>query len=330
MPDVVRANVVAFSAPAEGGRPHAARTHARKARRACPPVWAERTIFAMWVSLLVLMLALLAFAAAGAILLTQRRRQARQLYQRRLESALADGTLSHEEIAELEGLRAQKDLTQQEVRMVARAIYRGALRDAMRDDRLSAEEDEALRHLQVQLGLSEHDLGSDLVHLSRLRMLARVESGDLPRVDSPVALVPHEICHWVLQCTLADELDLPRRPRNELIGSRMAVAGTDAFRADPDRSELRPSERILPVDLGILVVTSRRTVFQGAKRTLTTPHARVEEIALYRDGLRLRELNGQARAYLLVDDAELTAAILLQAARRRRVEIRPTRSGRSA
>jgi hypothetical protein len=284
----------------------------------------------MWSSLMALVLGTFALGAVLLVLLTRRRRKARVLYQRKLESALADGILTAEEIAELDHFRAERDLSQAEVRMVARAIYRGALRQAMAGARTSGEEDAALRQLQGQLGLTEADLGSDVTHLSRLRMLARVESGDLPVVDSPIALVPNEYCHWVVQCTLADELDLPRSARTELRGARFEITGDAPFHAGGERAPLRPSERVLPTDLGILVVTSRRTVFQGAKRTISVPHARLQGITLYRDGVQLDEIGGAARGYLLVDDEELTTALLLQAARRRRAEIRPSRSGRSA
>lgn len=281
-------------------------------------------------SILALLLASVILLAAGVFLLQRRRHSARQLYQKQLEGALADGALTADEMAELERIRTEKDLTRAEVRIVARATYRGLLRDALRDARLSAEDDAALSQLQAQLGLSEADLGRDVTHLSRLRLLARVEAGDLPLVDSPLALVPNEQCSWVVQCTLADELRLPRSPRTELHGTTLDIGNGGVFRAGPRRSALRPNDRILPTDLGILVVTTRRTMFQGAKRTLSVPHARLERILLYADGLRLDEVGGRDGVFLLVDDAELTAAILLQAARRRRTEIRPTRSGRSA
>jgi hypothetical protein len=284
----------------------------------------------MWVSILALLLACAALGAAGVLVLTRRRRRVHQHYQRKLERALADGVLSPEDMAELDRFRTDKDLSQAEVRMVARAIYRGALRDAMRSSRLRAEEHDALRRLQSQLGLTEADLGGDLNQVGRLRMLAGVEAGELPAVDSPVPLVPHEQCHWVVQCTLADELGLPRSARTELRGIRFDVTGNEPFNASGERAALRPSDRILPTDLGILAVTSRRTVFQGAKRTLNVPHARLEAITLHRDGLRLDEIGGSMRGFLLVEDAELTTAILLQAARRRRAEIRPKRSGRTA
>jgi hypothetical protein len=259
-----------------------------------------------------------------------RRIRARAEYQRLLQQALDDGVLSPEEISQLESVRQEGALTPDEVRMAALAIYRGALRDAAADSRLTPEEDATLRRLQEQLGLSERDLGADFERLSRLRMLARIAEGNLPEVHAPVQLVPDERCHWVVQCTLADRIPVPHPARRELIGLSYAVLSAEPFVAAGDRDALRPAEDVLPNDLGALIITSRRTIFQGAKRTLSVPHARTDTVTLYADGLRIEEIGHSARRYFLVEDPELAAAILLQAARRRRAEIRPARPHRTA
>ncbi len=259
----------------------------------------------------------------------RRRRRARQQYRDMLQRALADGRLTPEEMAELDALRAQKDLSHTEVRMIARAVYRGALRSALEDAVLTPEEDAHLHRIQQELRLEERELGEDQAQVVRLRMLAQFLAGHLPEIEAPLQLVPGEICHWLVQGALAERLELPVA-RPELRGVVMRVMSDDPFTMEDERDALRPAEDILPVDLGIVAVTSRRTVFQGAKRTISIPHARVDGIVLYADALRLDELNGATRRYLLVEDAELTAAALLQAARRRRAEIRPKKQGRTA
>lgn len=260
----------------------------------------------------------------------RRRRRARQEYQRLLQRALDDGVLTPDELSELEEVKAEGDLSPDEVRMAALAIYRGALREAAADARLTAEEDATLKRLQEQLGLREQDLGSDFAQLSRLRMLARVASGTMPQVHSPVPLVPDERCHWVVQCTLAERISLPQSTRRALAGIAFEVLGHEPFEASRPRDPLRPAEDVLPSDIGVLVITSRRTIFQGAKRTLSIPHARAEHIKLYADGLRVEEIAQTARRYFLLDDPELACAIMLQAARTRREEIRPARPHRTA
>lgn len=255
----------------------------------------------------------------------RRRRRARAAYQQMLTKALDDGVITPEELAELQTVREEGDLSPEEVRMAALAIYRRALRDAAADARLTPDEDATLKRLQEQLGLSEHDLGADFTQLSRLRMLARIAEGTLPDVHAPVPLVPDERCHWVVQCTLAERIAVPNAQRRELNGTSLTVLSAEPFAATATRDALRPADEILPSDLGALIITSRRTIFQGAKRTISVPHARAETLTLFADGVRLDEIGHSARRYFLVDDAELTCAIMLQAARTRRAEIRPTR-----
>ncbi|HUF49519.1 MAG TPA: hypothetical protein VMN60_01715 [Longimicrobiales bacterium] len=276
-----------------------------------------------------LVLALLAGSVAGLLALRalagRRRRRARSEYERMLKQALDDGVITADELAELDAVRQEGALSPEEVRMAALAIYRVALHDAAADARLTPEEDATLKRLQEQLGLSEHDLGADFTRLSRLRMLARIAEGNLPEVHAPVPLVPEERCHWVVQCTLADRIALPNTARRDLGGTAFTVLSVEPFATTGPREALRPADDILPNDLGALIITSRRTIFQGAKRTISVPHARTEQLTLFADGIRLDEIAQSARRYFLMDDAELTCAIMLQAARSRRAEIRPAR-----
>ena len=260
----------------------------------------------------------------------RRRRHARAEYQRLLKQALDDGVLTAEELQELETARAKGALTPDEVRMAALAIYRGALREAAADARLTPHEDATLTRLQNQLGLSERDLGTDLSQLSRLRLLARVAEANMPEVQSPVPLVPDERCYWVVQCTMAERIALTRSARRPLAGLSFSVLSAEPFAATGPRDPLRPAPDILPSDIGVLIVTSRRTIFQGARRTVSVPHARAEHVKLYADGVRLEEISEARRRYFLMEDPELACAIMLQAARIRRIEIRPARSHRTA
>src|SRR5690606_1074338 len=191
---------------------------------------------------ILLLVATAALATIAVLAYTgRRRRHARAVYQRRLEAAVADGILTQEEIAELERLRQEKDLTPAEVRMAARATYRTILREALRDSRLTAEEDRTLRHLQAQLGLSDHELGEDSEQLSRLRTLGRLEAGQLPVIEVPIQLVPHERAHWLVQAAFAEQLNIPSPGRRELRGVPMPIEGDAPFNAEGERDALRPA-----------------------------------------------------------------------------------------
>ena len=291
----------------------------------------ERAVVALIVVLLT--------ALALGVLVLRRRRAGRRLYAERLDQALADGILTQEEMDELNALRAQHEITHAQARMAALAVYRRTLQEAVADHELTPEEDATLQRLQEQLGMSPVDIRADLTQLSRLRLLAGVAAGDLPVVPaSGVSLVAGEESHWVIRATHAERLALPTPNRAPVRASTFEVDGTDTFSVRGERDALKLQDDILPRDLGVLVITNRRIIFQGARRTLSLPHARLERVVLYRDGVRLDEAqvagaasDAPVRRFFLVDDAELTAAFALHAARLRREQIRPvTRPHRSA
>ncbi len=282
----------------------------------------------MDIAQIIVLIAILIIAAVLYRMRRQRHTVAREAYGQALADAVADGVLSEGEVEELSRIQQKGALSELDVRSAGLAIYRDALEDVASDARFTPEEDATLHRLQQQLGLSDADLAGDLMQLARLRMLARVELGHFTEVRSPIQLVPDEVCYWAVQSTLAERLAV-RSSRQELQGATFNIADTEPFAVPGDCDELRPAEDILPSDLGVLVVTSRRTVFQGARRTVSVPHARLESVTMYDDGVRIDELKPPARRYLLTDDPELTAAILIQAARQRRHQIRAGATGRS-
>ncbi|MEX0893464.1 MAG: hypothetical protein WEB88_14955 [Gemmatimonadota bacterium] len=273
-------------------------------------------------------LTLLLLAGGGGLVLFTRARRARRRairaeYARRLEEALEDGILTREELTELESFRAESEVSHAEARLVALAIYRRALRDAAADDHLTAEEDGVLRRLSAQLGVGEQDLGDDGRTLARLRALARIEAGRLPLVGSPVPLAADERSHWVGPCTLATRLGIGLGVGHSAVeephGRTFRVADTEPFHPGGARDALRPSPRILPADLGILVITDRRTLLRGARRSAELRHDQLVSITVYGDGVRLTDAT-ETSHIVLVDDADLTAALLLQAARHARYD----------
>lgn len=249
-----------------------------------------------------------------------RRVQSRRLYKRSLEQALADGILTEEESRQLASVREERELTEAEVRMAALSLYRRALRAAEADSRITAEESEQLQRLRTQLGLSDRDLRGDVAQLQRVGLLAEIEREHLPHVTAPVQLASGEKSHWVVQARLADRLATPGR-KSELYHIQFDVDSETPFSAVGERVQLRASEEILPIDVGVLVITDRRVLFRGARRTVSVPHMKLNAIDLYKDGVCVEEKDPARHTFFIVDDPELTAAVLLCAARVRRRDV---------
>ncbi|MGQ0813341.1 MAG: hypothetical protein ACT4O1_02625 [Gemmatimonadota bacterium] len=271
----------------------------------------------IWYWLLPLLLAVM----AGVMVLRRRRLHGRRLYQQQLERALADGILTEAEAQELATVREKRDLSDAEVRMVAVSLYRRALKEAVEDARITEHEHETLERLRTQLALSDADLAADVQQMQRIRLFAGVERGELPRIEPPLEVADGEVCHWAAHARLAEQLVAPGR-KTGLRAVNFAVAGTAPFSAAGERGALGPSSEILPVDLGLMVVTNRRTIFRGARKHLSVPHMKLRTLDLFKDGVALDETDPAQSSFFLVSDPELTAAILLSAARTRQQELK--------
>jgi hypothetical protein len=259
-------------------------------------------------------------AVGGFSVMRYRRIQNRRLYKKSLEQALADGILTEEESRQLASVREERELTEAEVRMAALSLYRRALRAAEADSRITAEESEQLDRLRGQLGLSDRDLRGDVAQLQRIGLLAEIEREHLPHVSAPAQLASGEKSHWVVQARLGDRLAIPGR-KSELHHISFDIDSATPFSAVGERVNLRASEEILPVDVGILVITDRRSLFRGARRTVSIPHMKLNAIDLYADGIAAEEKDPARHSFFIVDDPELTAAVLLGAARLRKRDV---------
>lgn len=271
---------------------------------------------------------LLAGAATLLVFRRSRRKQARARYEVQLERALADGMLTADEIGELEAFRGEAALTEAEARMVALAQYRRLLRAAAEDARFTEAEQATLKTLQSQLGLSADDLAGDRDQLHRLWLLGQIERGKLPSVEAPFALGDGEICHFVVRGTSCGRTGVPSS-RGEPLGIRFHVGGDAPFQVTGERETLESDPRILPMDIGSIAITDRRLVFRGARRRFAIPHIVLEGLVLYRDGIRL-VIERSTPVHLLVEDPELTAAILLRAAGSRRFDVTGASPARTA
>ena len=263
---------------------------------------------------------LLAAGATLVIVIRSRRNAARRGYAEQLEAALADGILTPGEVEQLAAIRAQRDLSEDETRMAAIALYRRALRDAAADARFTDDEQKRLSQLQEQLGLSAADLSADREQLHRLWLLSRVERGSLPELTSPLALSLEERCHWVVRSSFCQRTGLPSSQRREASSITFRIDDDTPFEVGPERDDIGADPRYLPVDVGTIVLSSRRLIFRGAKRRVQFPYVLLQSVSLFGDAIRVVGSDG-ASAYLLVEDAELTAAILLRAARIRRIDV---------
>jgi hypothetical protein len=72
----------------------------------------------------------------------------------------------------------------------------------------------------------------------------------------------------------------------------------------------------VPADSGLLVISSHRVVFLGAKKTLELPYAKLVSLTQFTDGVQFHQSNRQTAPTFLVAPPDVATAIIHAAAQR--------------
>lgn len=241
-----------------------------------------------------------------------RREAARAQYAAAVADALRDHTITPEEWAFLEGLRARLQLNPQDVLLAHRKLFEGRYRKVVEDGMVTPQELAWLRRLQAELRLPEEVAGEHLSFAQRLHQLQALQSGPLPVVaNPPLALQRGERCHWVEpRCNYIEE-----RSRREWVagsqGVSIRIARGLTYRIGATRGHSYSVPYDAVVDTGALAVTSKRLAFVGERRGFSIPYAKILSFRAFENAIQVQRDAMTAKPQTFtVADAEAVATVL--------------------
>lgn len=236
-------------------------------------------------------------------------------YEGALLSALADGSLSPEEIQALDEFRAELGLTANDVRELRATAYRQAYQVAASDRRITAAEAADLERIKGYLGLSESEVATTQRDFHRLRFLAEIQDGNLPITSTPgLLLQKDERVHWSEPAQLIEERVIRRRYEGGSSGASIRIMKGVTYRVGAPRGQLVTDTAAVPVSDGHFSLTNRRAVFKGTTKSFTYKWDKVLGVELFSDGVSLADGNGQSRLVKFSNnpDLEVMGAIMSQ------------------
>lgn len=183
--------------------------------------------------------------------------------------------------------------------------------EVLDDDRVTADEESALTSLVEALDMSPEEFGRRHPDLVERMLIAALNDRRLPTVDDPDLIVKRgEIVHFQGPARLMREVTI-REYRGGSRGVSVRIAKGVSYRVGAHRGRVVPVGTELQVhDNGTLSVTSRRAVFAGSRRTLQFDYAKLVDLEVYTDGLRLGVSNRQTPSVLLTGYPDYVAALI--------------------
>jgi hypothetical protein len=243
---------------------------------------------------------------------------ARATYEAILDE-LAAGADPDPAIARLAALKADAAYEPAELGRLNTETVQTAGRNAIRDDLVSAEEEAHLSRLMTTLGVGMSDVARLDPELPAHLLIASVNAGNLPEVREPHVMARKgEIVHVETNASLMKEVTV-----RQYVGGYQGVSipiGKSGLRyrvGGARGHSVEVGTKLNVADTGLLVVTSKRIVYVGARKTSEVLLSKLVSIDPYTDGITLHASNRvNALIFSVPKGAEVVAAIINAAAQR--------------
>jgi hypothetical protein len=174
------------------------------------------------------------------------------------------------------------------------AVLTVALRDVLTDGVLTQPREAHIEKLGSALGVNFGELSNRNFPLFEEVVVARINDGrPVFTEDSPLITKPGETTYASFAVALMKEV-VDRQMRGGSHGVSVHIAKGVNYRVGQVRAHsVVVGTHLVAQDSGTLVVTDRRAVFMGTKKTLEFRRDRLVGIQQYTDGLRLSVSNRQ-------------------------------------
>lgn len=245
-----------------------------------------------------------------------------QIFERVLRETLADGTFSEQKKAGIEATSAalgmSDDQTKRLYTKAASATLQAAFNSTIADQRYTNDEEAYITALAKSMGITiTHDASTSAL-VSRFKLLARIEEGDLPLVSVPILLKRGEVCHFYGSAehhqikTITKRINFggPTASIKIMKGVRWRLGSVSAQRVT--------SDVITHLDTGTLYITNKRLLYDGSKKNFNVTFGRITNFTVFKDGIQVEKDTGADHYFLGAGDWELAGACLDVAASKTR------------
>jgi len=227
------------------------------------------------------------------------RKQLRQLKETVL-SLVSDGVLTNEEKALLKQREAELGLVEDDMRHWGREIFEAAFRGASQHGHISPEREAELLEIQEYLNLVESEVPQIKAEIRRSRRLFEIQHGNIPPVQaSNVVLKDGESADWIEPGTLYEEKVVSRHYEGGSSGVSFRVVKGVSFRVGVHRGQLVAETGNVAVSSGRLIITDRRMIFQGDRKSFAADFEKIVEMNPAPDGIRFSESNREKPRLIL-------------------------------
>lgn len=236
-------------------------------------------------------------------------------YRQAVEDAIADRWLTDNERHTLDDLAAGLRLPQERLSAIHHDLMGQKIQklfnEQTADRRFSPEEEAELRRVATNLGVEFTASDAAQALIRRYRLLWEIDQGQLPELDVTIHLQRGERCHWQAAGRLHEFRTVTTAVGYSGPTARIRLARGLSWRIGHLAVNRVTQDVLKEIGFGTLYLTSKRLIFDGARKTTTLALRRILSFTVYQDGLQIEKDSGKDQ-YIKFDefDGEMLGAIL--------------------
>ncbi len=224
-------------------------------------------------------------------------------FRQQLIDICADGKITDAELERINQLAQQYNIEQKDFNKVKIEAFRVAFRSVMNDGVLTHQEIDNILEVQQTLQVFNHEIPKEYAVLKLHQQLREIQNGILPQVRvSGLILQDNEIAHFVIQANLVEEKVINRTYQGGSSGLSFRVASGVTFRVGRQRGTMVSQTGLVEVDSGLFVITNKRFMFKGCKKSFAYTFKQLIGHSVYNDGIHLHSSRGATRLLRFTQD----------------------------
>lgn len=244
----------------------------------------------------------------------QRAKNKKQFISNVMQS-VQDGELTDAEMDELINQYKEFGITESELKKIRVTAYVTASKAVRLDGAVSNEDYEKLKKIQKFLKIPDEDIRGAKQELTRLCLINEIQQGNLPTITtSAVILQKSEKAHWVEPGDLLEERVISRRYEGGSHGVSIRVMKGVSYRVGAHRGHIVSETGIVTVSSGDLVITNKRAIFRGDRKSFVLRLEKLLDLQMFSDGARITDDKGKIRQvkFSLPENTDIVGAVLAQ------------------
>ncbi|MBA3632019.1 MAG: hypothetical protein H0W58_04280 [Acidobacteria bacterium] len=235
--------------------------------------------------------------------------------QESLSTAILDGKLADKELYYINSFFADSALSIEDFQKLKSGVFVQVVQKAIADKRVTDQEKESIFTIARQLDVLPECVEWARQQIQYYSLFYYIESGGTLPIGTPQNLILQkgENCNLCIPAILLEERVVSRQYSGGSQGISIPIVKGIRYSVGKQRGSMQSISGIVPVSEGYFIITNKRLVFSGNKKSTSTAFNKLIDLQLFNDGLKYSSTSRQKPfivRFTKVEESEMCGLII--------------------